>query len=315
MSHTTILCATDLGASGDDAVRLATLVAKATQKKLVLLHVMEVEGRVDLSSLEPSVVPAAKAFEVRVAARMAAQAAALDVSAAVALDAGVQVEVSVEEGRPWETILDAAARFDVGLVVVGDHVAGHSLSARIGERILGTTAERVVRHATSPVLITCGRVPDHVEGASWLVAVDFSDESRVAVREAERMARVSGGRLHLVHVVPEAYDAESMPDEWREIRTSLIEDARQKLDARAAELRLGVETTTEVGHGNASEALSKLAAERGACFLVVGTRGHGRLASLLLGSTAERVLDCSPVPVLLTRRDMEAGLALEPSRG
>jgi len=313
MSHTTILCATDLAASGDAALHLATLMAKATKKKLVLLHAMEIEGRVDLDSLDPSVVPAAKAFEVRVASRMASHSAALDAAAATALSEGVPVEVSVEEGRPWETILDAAARYDAGLVVLGDHVSEGGLGDRIGERLLGSTAERVVRHASSPVLVARGSIPESIEGATWLVAVDFSDESRVAVREAERMARVSGGTLLLVHVVPEAYDAESMSEEWKQIRAVFTEEAQGKLDALGSELRLGVKVATEVGHGNASEALTQLAAERDASFLVVGTRGQGRLASLLLGSTAERVLDRSPVPVLLTRRDMEAGLAFEPA--
>jgi nucleotide-binding universal stress UspA family protein len=156
-------------------------------------------------------------------------------------------------------------------------------------------------------------MPESIQGAIWLVAVDFSDESRVAVREAERMARVSGGRLLLVHVVPEAYDAEDMPEEWKQIRATLTDEAQKKLDALAASLSLGGDVSTEGGHGNASEALARLAADRDAAFLVVGTRGHGRLASLLLGSTAERVLDRSPVPVLLTRRDMEAGLAFEPA--
>ena len=151
MSHTTILCATDLAASGDAALHLATLMAKATKKKLVLLHAMEIEGRVDLDSLDPSVVPAAKAFEVRVASRMASHSAALDAAAATALSEGVPVEVSVEEGRPWETILDAAARYDAGLVVLGDHVSEGGLGDRIGERLLGSTAERVVRlHSGMP---------------------------------------------------------------------------------------------------------------------------------------------------------------------
>jgi len=312
MSHTTILCATDLAASGAAAVRLATLTAKATRKRLVLLHACEVEGRLDMDSLGPSIVSAAKAIEGKVAERMATRSEALDAFAASALSEGVEVEVTVEEGRPWETILDACARYDAGLVVLGDHVSEDSLGARIGEHLLGTTAERVVRHASSPVLVARGRMPETMDGARWLVAVDFSDESRVAVREAERMARVSGGNLLLVHVVPEAYDAESMPEEWREIRAALTDEAQAKLDAVAAELRLGVSVVTEVGHGNASEALDRLAAERDVSFLVVGTRGHGRLASLLLGSTAQRVLEHSPVPVLLTRRDMEAGLAFEP---
>lgn len=312
MSHTTILCATDLAASGDAAVRLAILTAEATRRKLVLLHATEVEGRIDPASLSADSSRAARAFEAKLAERMADQASRLDAAAKVAVDAGIEVEVTVEEGRPWETILDAAARYDVGLVVLGDHVAEPGLGARLQEHLLGTTAERIVRHAASPVLVARGKMPETLVGATWLVAVDFSDESRVAVREAERMARVSRGRLLLVHVVPEAYDADSMPDEWREIRETLTSEAQSKLEALAEELTMGVEVAVEVGHGNASECLDALAAERGASFLVVGTRGHGRLASLLLGSTAERVLDHSPVPVLLTRRDMGAGLAFEP---
>jgi nucleotide-binding universal stress UspA family protein len=50
-----------------------------------------------------------------------------------------------------------------------------------------------------------------------------------------------------------------------------------------------------------AETLARVAQERDAQALVVGTRGHGRLSKVLLGGTAEGVIRKAPCPVLVVR--------------
>jgi nucleotide-binding universal stress UspA family protein len=66
--------------------------------------------------------------------------------------AGVVAGVRVELGTPWRSILDAARRAGADLVVIGSHGYGGL------DRLLGTTAAKVVNHADRSVLVV--RPPD-----------------------------------------------------------------------------------------------------------------------------------------------------------
>jgi nucleotide-binding universal stress UspA family protein len=55
--------------------------------------------------------------------------------------------IEVEVGTPYQEILDAARAYDADLIVVGSH--GYSML----DRVIGTTAEKVVHHADRPVLV------------------------------------------------------------------------------------------------------------------------------------------------------------------
>jgi len=63
-------------------------------------------------------------------------------------EAGVQVETLLRIGQPWKEIIHAADELGATLIVMGSH-GKHSLE----EILLGSTAERVTRHANCPVLV------------------------------------------------------------------------------------------------------------------------------------------------------------------
>ena len=69
---------------------------------------------------------------------------------------------------------------------------------------------------------------------------------------------------------------------------------------KAAEKR-GVATTAEIRWGRPSDTIVDTATRQKASMIVLGTHGRSALEKLLLGSTAERVLRLSPVPVLTVR--------------
>src|SRR5262249_9916326 len=86
------------------------------------------------------------------------------------------------------------------LIVVG--------SGRRQRMLVGSTAERVARHAPCPVLVVAGpaRAPDHI-----LCAVDFSEPSRDALRVATDLAGERGAALTLLHVVSNSERAMADP--------------------------------------------------------------------------------------------------------
>jgi nucleotide-binding universal stress UspA family protein len=67
---------------------------------------------------------------------------------------------------------------------------------------------------------------------------------------------------------------------------------------------LGVEAKVErvIEHGDAGAALCRLAEERDAQLLVVGSRGHGRFRRALLGSVSAYAVNNAPCPVIVVRR-------------
>ena len=65
----------------------------------------------------------------------------------------------------------------------------------------------------------------------------------------------------------------------------------------------GVEVTTEVDEGHASERLVTLSKD--ADLLVVGSRGHGGFMGLLLGSTTTHVVNHAECPVVVVRHDKD----------
>jgi len=139
-----------------------------------------------------------------------------------------------------------------------------------------------------------------------LVGTDFSVCAARALAYAVSLAKLSGGRLHLVHVLMEPVQAldvtAALPYPDLEVRREWEEVARGKLarEVKAAEKR-GVAATSEIRWGRPSDTIVDAAGKHKASLVVLGTHGRSALEKLLIGSTAERVLRLCPVPVLTVR--------------
>jgi nucleotide-binding universal stress UspA family protein len=134
-----------------------------------------------------------------------------------------------------------------------------------------------------------------------VVATDFGETSRVAADAAVELAERLRVPLVLVHghlaplgaytpvpVAPSADYVQALEDAVRD----LLEEEARRLRGR------GVEVTTLLRIGFASEAVLAAAKELDAGLIVMGTHGRRGLPRALLGSVAEKVTRSSPVPVL-----------------
>ena len=139
-----------------------------------------------------------------------------------------------------------------------------------------------------------------------VVGTDFSVCAARALSFAVSLASSQGARVHIVHVLVEpvqAFDvAGALP--YLDVSTQKEwEDATKKRLAAAvtsAEKR-GVPATSEFLWGRPSDAIIEAARKTKASMVVLGTHGRNALEKLLIGSTAERVVRLSPVPVLTVR--------------
>ncbi len=135
-----------------------------------------------------------------------------------------------------------------------------------------------------------------------VVGVDGSAASQAALEFACKEAELHGGELVVVHAWEFPYleiGAASAANAF-----DLIEPAAQTVldDAAAmASKRCGdnVKISNQLVHGGASASL--IEAGKDADLVVVGSRGRGGFASLLLGSTSQQVVHHAAVPVAIVR--------------
>ena len=213
---------------------------------------------------------------------------------------GIRIETIQERGfSASEMILRFVEDHDVDLIVMGTR--GRRFP---GPLLLGSVAEKVVRHATVPVLTIRGQKnPGTVDTIEHiLVPVDFSDHSRNALAHARDVAATFGARLQLLHVVedvvhPIFYTATG--------KTSLF-DLRPNLKSRSEEEleRLFEDTPgPDVDHevhcvdGHAAGEIVRFASEQNTNLIIMATHGLSELSQVLIGSVTQRVVRRAPCPV------------------
>ena len=123
---------------------------------------------------------------------------------------------------------------------------------------------------------------------------------------AVRLAKSFGADLQLFHVIePEpSYTAYGFtPDEFPAMN-AFQEEAKRRANTKLADLLDTVKSdvpnaTSQIAEGSPLHALLDHIKQSGADFVVVGSHGHGVIASLLLGSVAEGLVRKATVPTLV----------------
>ncbi len=196
-------------------------------------------------------------------------------------------------------ILDYADTVEAELIVLGTH--GRRGLQRF---LLGSVAEAIVRRASVPVLTIRehARVPEAIRHI--LVPTDFSDDARMALREAARWAAHFQARLTLLHVLAPAVIPvsvtemaavyEVMPD----LQERLQEELTRWIEAEVPE---AVVSDMRIEEGPVDLTILERARQDQADLIVMATHGRSGVARWLLGSVTERVLRQAPCPVLTFR--------------
>jgi nucleotide-binding universal stress UspA family protein len=139
-----------------------------------------------------------------------------------------------------------------------------------------------------------------------VAAVDFSNATTGVLEMGVGLAKAFGARLCLFHVVePEpSYTAYGFtPDEFPALHAYQEEAKRRagdKLEALLDSVKAGLpDATTQIAEGSPLHSLLDYVKDSGADFVVLGSHGHGVIASLLLGSVAEGMVRKATVPTLI----------------
>ncbi|MFQ5740982.1 MAG: universal stress protein [Acidobacteriota bacterium] len=286
----TILLPTDFSEPADRARPHAFELARRFGAEVTLLHVRTLYSDDPQRIAEEMPTPAADHVFHRKMNRLPAE-----------MSANVRVKTAlVREVSPAEGILDYLSEQETDLLVMGTH-------GRTGltHFLLGSVAERIVRHAPCPVL-TIGHAREHYRDLpsyqNILVPFDFSEHSRTAALYGAELARRFGASLHVLYVIeqevhPAFYDiwrettARAIPDIAKDARASLEEIlAREELQDLNLHVRLG--------EAKAHDEIADYAAKNDIHLIVMGTHGLSGLDHALVGSTTERVVRIATCPVL-----------------
>ena len=139
---------------------------------------------------------------------------------------------------------------------------------------------------------------------SWLIAIDGSEPSHKVVDyvSTESASRLVKPHLFLVNVqaplsgdITRFIEEKVVDDFHRETGEAALAQARQKLDAA------GLAYSAHIMLGEAAPTLVEFAKDKGCSLIVMGARGLGSVAGLLIGSVATKVVKLSKVPVLVVK--------------
>jgi nucleotide-binding universal stress UspA family protein len=135
-----------------------------------------------------------------------------------------------------------------------------------------------------------------------LVATDFGEAADSALSYGRALARSFGAELHLLHVTDDVRLTAGVAEFYVPVDANLQAQIEDAAKARLADLaidndgpkcRIAVLTSA-----TPAPAIVEYARAQQIDLIVMGTRGRGALAHLLLGSVAERVVRTAPCPVL-----------------
>jgi nucleotide-binding universal stress UspA family protein len=226
-----------------------------------------------------------------------------------ALELKLRVDVALEDGDIVDNVVEKAGKLPADLIVLGTH--GRRGLARL---LMGSVTERVLRHATKPVLsVSPNAAAPPKEGIPFknvLCPIDFSPSSLKALDLALSVAG-DEGTVTLLHVVEfyvdvavgeaVAFDLDDVRERHRAQAVEKLEQTREDLpaDARA---RTKLETAT-LESGAAYKEILRIAESDAADVIVMGVMGRSAADMLFFGSTTNHIVRAAHCPVLTVRAE------------
>jgi universal stress protein A len=138
-----------------------------------------------------------------------------------------------------------------------------------------------------------------------LVPIDFSDHSKRTVSHVRRTASKHNSTMYLLHVFQIPDYVVSRRQNCAEVRSQVDaaeQEARENLAAFAAELSAkGIKVQPYLRVGYPFDEIVLMAHHFNVDLIIIGSHGRGAISRLLVGSTAERVVEHAPCPVLVVK--------------
>lgn len=288
-----LLAATDFSASAERAIQRAALLAKQHGAILHLMHVVPtltwtMFGR---ALVEHPLVTEKNLFD-------AAKERLSNLAEDCAARYGISVQSHVDIGRPYQRIAEYVTRHEIDMAVLGPHADNP-----VRDVFIGSTASRFVRRGARSALVVRSTPAEPYRRV--LVAVDFSDASRLSVETAASLAPEAS--IHVLHVFDVLFEGKMLyanvePEVIQQYRDAAGEEAWRMMNEFTGELGLPGHmppVVPVIRNGDPSQRIIEEARMLQADLVVMGKHGRSELDQLFLGSVTENVLHQTDRDLLL----------------
>jgi nucleotide-binding universal stress UspA family protein len=205
----------------------------------------------------------------------------------------LDIKTESSTGDIYSNLKKAIEQYKPDLIAMGTH------GRRVFERwILGSTAERVLRHSPAPVLTISAAKASRVPGKPLrriLVTTDLSNGTADAMQFAVTLARENKARLTVLHVLEETRAITSK--KYRNEIAARVKRECEKLVPLDAKGECDVDIRIEAG--TPYHVILSVLEKNKIDLAVMNTHGKGMLDRALLGSTTERVVRGAMCPVIV----------------
>jgi nucleotide-binding universal stress UspA family protein len=282
-----VVVGVDGSPSSEAALRWAVSEARRTRQQLHVVHALETELVLsDREQLGTKEEPAGDDPVVTTA---------VDVVRTMA----PEVETTPHSVTGFAASTLVAASKIAGTLVVGSHGRSALPSA-----LLGSVSQQVAIHSSCPaVVVRENGAPDDAGSGHVVVGVDGSEASEPALGYGFAYAASTGRSLVAVHTWWwEPLEGISLGEPWMGDWTEIASQEEALVSESLAgwsERYPDVPVRSHIVRGD--PVVELLDQSRGACLLVVGSRGRGGFIGLLLGSVSRRVLKRATSPVAVVR--------------
>ena len=272
----TILVPTDFSEQAEKATAIAAKLAEKTKCSIILLHVIEDNAISMVSYIGEIAMPE---IDDRLYIYKLIEKAKYKFKELRDKYPGVTIQEEIKIGNPYYGVQEIIKDFEIDLILMGTKG-----SSGMQEFLVGSNAEKVVRHAKCPVLT----VHDNIDEFK-LNKVAFATDGN----------GMGGDHLTVIKTLREYFDFElylvrvNTPNNFLTDRDSILE-LKAFADNNKIEnyqLRIYNDITEEEG-------ILHFANEVDADLIVMGTHGRTGLAHLIGGSIAEEVVNHTKRPVL-----------------
>jgi len=278
-----ILVAVDGSESSKNAFRQACRIALADKSWLtVITTIPSYEDLFQMPSIQEKVSIALRAEGEKIVTEIKEIAAEEDAF----------IKTLLEEGTPFDTIIDTAEEGNYDLIVMGR--LGRK---RIEKALVGSVTARVIGNSQRDVLVF--PLNSKIGWNRIMLATDGSKYSISATDKAIDIAQSYGGEIKAVSVVDvtEEFQTEAPEAVDRLVAGAkgFVEEVKKKAETQ------GVRLEPLVREGETYKVITDLAKKFASDVIVMGSHGRTGIKRLLMGSVTEKVLGYAPCPVLVIR--------------
>jgi universal stress protein E len=294
-----ILVATDFSPSAEAALQQAVWLARKTGASITLVHTLPTRysspsktgPKMDLLVIEGESL---EDFEMEAVREADAKLKRL----AEKIASSIEIQTRVYVGESYAEVTYAVQREGYDLVLAGTRGL-----APWEQFLVGSTAKRLIRKCPSSIWIV--KAEHNSLPKVVLAATDFSEISRKAVSQGFLVAQHANAEFHVLHVVdskdvPE--DAVSRIPKGSSLQQEINQEASKRMDAFVNSLDVDrASIQVHQSWGTPWQEIRRAAKFLAADLVVIGTVGRSGVQGLLLGNTAEKILDTCDCSILTVK--------------